>query len=137
MTTSARNRLGAVRASVDALTEDAIAVRRELHRHPELSTEEHRAQALVINWLADIGAEDLRPIADTGVTALVRGALPGPNLLWRADIDALPLDEDTGLMFASESPGAMHACAHDGHTAIALALASSVQQTRSSLRGSV
>ena len=137
MTTSARNRLGAVRASVDALTEDAVAVRRELHRHPELSTEEHRTQALIINWLASIGAEDLRPIADTGVTALVRGALPGPNLLWRADIDALPLEEDTGLAFASETPGAMHACAHDGHTAIALAMASALQHASERLRGSV
>ena len=137
MTTSSRSQLGAVRANVNALVEDAIAVRRELHRHAELSTEEHRTQALIINRLTSIGTDDVRPIADTGVTALIRGAQPGPNLLWRADIDALPLDEDTGLAFASETPGAMHACAHDGHTAIALAMASALRHTLGQLQGTV
>ena len=79
----------------------------------------------------------MRPIADTGVTALVRGAHPGRNLLWRADIDALPIGEATGLEFSSETPGVMHACAHDGHTAIALALATALQASRSELRGTV
>src|SRR5438105_14553052 len=137
MTAAARSQTQIVRAAARALADDAIALRRELHRHAELSTEEHRTQALIINWLASIGVEDLRPIADTGVTALVRGALPGPNLLWRADIDALPLEEDTGLAFASETPGAMHACAHAGHTAIALAMASALQQAAGQLCGHV
>ncbi len=137
MAISSERGVGVVRASVQAIADDAIAVRRDLHRHPELSTEEHRTQAVIIERLAAIGAEDVRPIADTGVTALVRGAHDGPHLLWRADIDGLPLDEDTGLPFASEMAGAMHACAHDGHVAIALGMASALQQSRDALRGTV
>jgi amidohydrolase len=117
--------------------DDVIATRREVHRHAELSTEEWRTQALIMNWLRAIGADDVRAAADTGATAIIRGAKPGPNLLWRADIDGLPLEEETGLPFASESPKAMHACGHDGHVAIALAMASVLQQSRGSLAGTV
>ena len=124
----------ALRPSVQALVADALAIRRDLHRYPELSTEEHRTQAIIIDRLSTLGLEDVRPIADTGVTALVRGAVPGRNLLWRADIDALPITEATGLEFSSETAGVMHACAHDGHTAIALAIAAALQATRAELR---
>jgi amidohydrolase len=126
-----------VRPEVQRLTDAAIAVRRELHRHPELSTEEHRTQGLIIERLRSLGLDDVRAVADTGATGLVRGARPGRNVLWRADIDALPLTEETGLPFASESPAAMHACAHDGHAAIALALAEALQASRGVLAGSV
>ncbi|HET7135144.1 MAG TPA: amidohydrolase, partial [Casimicrobiaceae bacterium] len=122
---------------VQALLDDAIAIRRDLHRHAELSTEEHRTQAVIIERLTTLGLEDVRPIADTGVVAEVRGAHDGPALLWRADIDALPLAESTGLPFASENAGAMHACGHDGHVAIALTLAAALQASRATLRGSV
>jgi amidohydrolase len=124
------------RASVGAIMADAIAVRRDLHEHAELSTEEHRTQKLIIDRLRATGVDDVRAIADTGVTAIVRGARPGPNLLWRADIDALPLDEETGLPFASKN-GATHACGHDGHVAVALALAELLQRSRDSLAGTV
>ncbi|MDP9238154.1 MAG: amidohydrolase [Chloroflexota bacterium] len=129
--------LPAPRPAVQALLDDVIATRRELHRHAELSTEEWRTQGLIMNWLKAISADDVRPAADSGVTAIVRGGRPGPNLLWRADIDGLPLEEETGLPFASESPKAMHACGHDGHVAIALAMASVLQQSRASLAGTV
>jgi amidohydrolase len=78
----------------------------------------------------------VRAIADTGVTGIVRGAKSGPTVLWRADIDGLPLMEDTGLPFASTN-GAMHACGHDGHTAIGLALAEIIQNRRDALAGSI
>ena len=129
--------LPAPRAAVQALVEDAVAVRREVHRHPELSTEEWSTQELILNWLTSVGLDDVRAVADTGATGIVRGTRPGPNILWRADIDALPLKEETGLPFASENPEAMHACAHDGHTAIALAMASALQRARDRLAGSV
>jgi len=125
------------RAAVQALAEEAVAVRRDLHRHVELSTEERRTQEVILRRLRDAGLEDARPSASTGATALVQGTLPGPNLLWRADIDGLPLTEDTGLPFASENPNAMHACGHDGHVAIGLALATLVQRSRERLRGTV
>ncbi len=126
-----------VRPAVRALTDDTIALRRDLHRHAELSTEEHRTQGVILERLRAIGAEDVRPCADTGATGLVRGTLPGPNVLWRADIDALPLQEETGLPFACDGAKAMHACGHDGHVAIALAIASVLQQSRASLAGTV
>ncbi|MBI5284927.1 MAG: amidohydrolase [Chloroflexi bacterium] len=126
-----------VRPAVQALTEAAIATRRELHRHAELSTEEWHTQGVILSWLNGIGADDVRAVADTGATAIIRGALPGPNLLWRADTDGLPLEEETGLAFASESEKAMHACGHDGHVAIALAMASALQERRASLAGTV
>ena len=106
-----------IRPAVAALEADAVAMRRDLHEHAELSTEEHRTQAVITERLRAIGVDDVRAIADTGVTAIVRGAGPGPNILWRAD--GLPLLESTGLPFASTN-GATHACGHDGHTAIAL-----------------
>jgi amidohydrolase len=125
------------RPAVRALVDDVVAVRRELHAHAELSTEEHHTQGVITGWLESIGAEDVRPVADTGVTALFRGERPGPALLWRADTDGLPLKEETGLPFASLDGKAMHACGHDGHVAIALALATVLQRSRASLAGSV
>ncbi|MEX0750013.1 MAG: M20 family metallopeptidase [Dehalococcoidia bacterium] len=135
-TTITDDTLPRARASVQALIADAIALRRDLHQHAELSTQEHRTQAVILERLTSIGADDVRDVADTGATAIVRGALPGPNLLWRADIDALPLLESTGLPFASTN-GATHACGHDGHTAIALTLAAVLQASRDRLAGSV
>lgn len=125
-----------LRASVAALAQDVVAMRRDLHEHAELSTEEHRTQAVITERLRAIGIDDVRAIADTGVTCLVRGGRSGPNILWRADIDGLPLQEDTGLPFASRN-GAMHACGHDGHTAIALSLARIIHDCRAHLAGTV
>ena len=125
-----------IRPAVQALVDAAVAVRRDLHEHAELSTEEHRTQALILERLRLLGLDDVRASADTGATAIVRGAKPGPNLLWRADIDGLPLVEETGLPFASREK-AMHACGHDGHVAIALAMAEVLQRSRDSLAGSV
>jgi len=125
-----------VRSSVDALVPDATALRRDLHQHAELSYEEHRTQKVITERLRALGLDDVRAIAQTGVTAIVRGARPGPNLCWRADIDGLPLDEATGLPFASTN-GAMHACGHDGHVAIALAMAELLQRHRDALAGTV
>lgn len=126
-----------VRPAVKALNDDTIALRRDLHRHAELSTEERRTQAVILERLHGVAAEDVRACADTGATCLVRGALPGLNLLWRADIDALPLQEETGLPFACVDATAMHACGHDGHVAIALAMAAVLQKSRASLAGTV
>jgi amidohydrolase len=126
-----------LRPAVEALVAQTVAMRRDLHQHPELSYEEVRTQRVVTERLRALGLEDVRAIAKTGVTALVRGARPGPNLLWRADMDGLPLEEATGLPFASEDPGAMHACGHDGHVAIALALAEALQGARERLAGTV
>ncbi len=127
-----------IRPAVHALNADAVAMRRDLHAHPELSTEEVRTQEIILERLRTLGLEDVRPIADTGATALIRGSKPGANILWRADIDGLPIAEDTGLPFAAGAEQrAMHACGHDGHVAIALAVAEVLAGRRDSLAGTV
>jgi amidohydrolase len=130
------NQIAGIRPQVRALAGEMVAVRRDLHEHAELSTKERRTQRVIIDRLEKLGLDDVRPAADTGATALVRGAGPGRNVLWRADIDGLPLIEETGLPFASREQ-AMHACGHDGHIAIALAIASALQASRDALAGTV
>ncbi len=93
-----------------------VALRRELHGIAELSLREDETSATIERWLAGLGLAPKR-IAKTGLTALVSGAAPGRTILARADIDALPIVEDTGLPFASRNRGAMHACGHDCHAA--------------------
>jgi amidohydrolase len=129
--------LPAIRPAVRRLAADLVALRRDLHRHPELSWEERRTQEVVLDRLRAWGLEDVRPIADTGATALVRGARPGRTLVWRADMDALPVQERNEVEYASAVPSVMHACGHDGHVAIALGLARLIHEGRGSLAGSV
>jgi amidohydrolase len=136
MPASARS-LPAVRPSVRKLSKDLVALRRDLHRHPELSWQEKRTQAVILDRLRAWGLDDVRPIADTGATALVCGARPGRTLLWRADIDALPIQERNEVDYASTVPGVMHACGHDGHVAIALGLARLLHGARGGLAGNV
>ncbi len=129
--------LPAVRPSVRRLAGELVALRRDLHRHPELSWQERRTQEVVLERLRTWGLEDARPIADTGATVLVRGACPGRTLLWRADMDALPIQERNEVEYASTVPGVMHACGHDGHVTIALGLARLLHKGRRELTGNV
>jgi amidohydrolase len=122
---------------VQRLAAELVALRRDLHRQPELSWQERRTQEVVLERLQAWGLEDARPIADTGATALVRGIRPGRTLLWRADMDALPVQERNEVEYASTVPGVMHACGHDGHMAIALGLARLIHEGRGSLAGNV
>jgi len=126
-----------LRPAVQALRARLIETRRDFHRHPELSWEEVRTQGVILARLQEIGLSNVRTIARTGVTGLVNGARPGPCLLWRADMDALPVPEKPGLPFASVNDGVMHACGHDVHMAIALGMAELLQASRASLAGSV
>lgn len=126
-----------MRGAVGRIADAAIATRRDLHRHPELSWKEERTQRVILDRLRALGLEDVRPLARTGATALARGAREGPCVLWRADIDALPVPEKTDLPFASEREGVMHACGHDAHAAIALGLAELAADARDSLAGAV
>ena len=126
-----------MRGEVGRIADAVIATRRDLHRHPELSWREERTQGVILERLRALGLEDVRPLARTGATALARGARGGPCVLWRADIDALPVPEKTDLPFASEREGVMHACGHDAHAAIALGLAELAADARESLAGAV
>ncbi len=112
----------------------AIALRREIHRHPELGFEEERTAALVERELAALGIERRR-VAGTGVIGVLRGELPGNVVGLRADMDALPLTERSGESFSSEVPGKMHACGHDAHTAMLLGAARVLAHERKSFAG--
>jgi amidohydrolase len=112
-----------------------IALRRDLHRHPELSLQEHRTADVIASSLRAAGLEVRDKIAGTGVVGVLHGEKPGHTVMWRADIDALPLNEKRDRPYASENPGAMHACGHDGHVAIALNLAEVLAERRKTLPG--
>jgi metal-dependent amidase/aminoacylase/carboxypeptidase family protein len=92
-----------------AAKDDLIALRRDLHAHPELSFQEHRTAALVADRLQMAGLEVQTGIAQTGVIGVLRGGKPGKTLALRADIDALPITEGSAVPYRSENPGAMHA----------------------------
>ena len=111
---------------------DMTAWRRDLHQHPELGLEEHRTAGMVADLLRGFGVDEVHTgIARTGVVGVIRGANPGGKAIGlRADMDALPIVEQTGAAHASQTPGVMHACGHDGHTAMLLGAARYLAETR-------
>jgi hippurate hydrolase len=116
---------------------DAIALRRQIHHHPELGLELPRTQAAVLDALRGLDL-DVRTGDDvSSVVADLRGEAGGPVILLRADMDALPMPEDTGLPFSSEVDGAMHACGHDAHVAMLVGAARLLVERRGELAGSV
>ncbi len=117
-----------------AIAADIVAIRRELHRFPELGYREERTARLVCAQLEKLGIRYQSGVAGTGVVAEIGGG-NGRTIALRADMDALPISEATGLPFASENPGVMHACGHDAHTAMLLGAARLLQQA--SFRGTV
>jgi amidohydrolase len=121
---------------LDRVAPDVVRWRRHFHRHPELSHHEHETSAYIAAELEKLGLEPQR-LTPTSVVATLVGGLPGPTVAIRADIDALPITEDTGLEFASQNPGVMHACGHDGHAAVLLGVASVFVALREQVRGSV
>ncbi len=119
----------------EALRQSLIACRRDLHRHPELGYQEHRTAGIVAEALRELGMEVRTGVAQTGVVGLLEGEGPGPTLMLRFDMDALPIQEETGAPYASSVSGVMHACGHDGHTAIGLAVARLLHARRGSWNG--
>ena len=138
--------IAAIEAAAPALEAQVIAWRRDLHQHPELGNREFRTAALVAEHLRGLGFDEVRTgVAHTGVVGLLKGALPGPVVALRADMDGLPVTEQVDLPFASkarapwngEEVGVMHACGHDCHVAILMGVASVLAGLRGQLRGSV
>ncbi len=129
----------------DALKQRVVAWRRDLHQHPELSTHETRTAAKVAEHLRALGLQPKTGIAHHGVTAVIKGGRPGPRIALRADMDALPVTEQTGLPFASkatstyrgETVGVMHACGHDAHTGILMGVAEALVAMKDQLPGEV
>ncbi|MDU0328710.1 MULTISPECIES: M20 peptidase aminoacylase family protein [Paenibacillus] len=114
-----------------------IEIRRELHRYPELSNEEFETTRRIRGWLEEAGIRILDIPLTTGLIAEVGGLQGGPVIAVRADIDALPIQEETGLPFASAHPGKMHACGHDFHTAALIGTAYALKAREAELKGTV
>ena len=119
------------------LYDEMVRVRRDLHRHPELGFQEMRTAALVAETLGGLGLEVQTGIGQTGVVALLEGAQPGPTILLRFDMDALPIQEESDHDYISTYPGFMHACGHDGHVAMGLGLARLFARWQSEMAGSL
>lgn len=113
------------------------SMRRDFHKHPELGFHEVRTAGIVANELQALGMEVTRGVGKTGVVGLLEGSRSGPTILVRFDMDALPITEETGAEYASETPGIMHACGHDGHTAIGLSVAKMLNTHKDQLAGTV
>ena len=120
------------------IEQEMIDLRRKLHADPELSFEEFRTTELLVSELQKIPGLELERPTKTGVVAILRGgAGEGRTIALRADIDALPITEETDVPFASKKPGAMHACGHDGHTAMLLYAAKLLAEEKDKLKGEV
>ena len=119
------------------LADEVIAMRRHIHEYPGVSEHEEETMKYIAGKMEEWGIPYEAGIADTGVVALIQGAEDGPCVGIRADIDALPIQEETGLPYASKIPGVMHACGHDCHAAILLGVAKVLSGMRSQLKGSV
>ena len=132
--------IDAIKATTDEVYPDVVDLRRTLHRHPELSGEEHETARRVAERLGKLDLEvhtGLPSTIGTGVVATLDGGRPGPTLLLRGDLDALPIQEETGLDFASEQDGVMHACGHDVHTSALLGAAMILSRHREAVHGQV
>ena len=112
-------------------------LRRDFHRHPELGFQEIRTAGIVARELSQLGIEVSSGVGKTGVIGILEGDHPGPTVLVRFDMDALPIEEETQAEYASLNSGVMHACGHDGHTAIGLTVARMLNNRRAELAGSV
>lgn len=136
---------GAIDEASAAIETQVVAWRRDVHEHPELSNREYRTAKLVAAHLNDLGLEVTTGVSNTGVVGVLRGGKPGPVVALRADMDALPVVEQTGLPYASKvtadylgkEVGVMHACGHDNHVAILMGVASVLTGLREELPGAV
>ena len=113
------------------------AMRRDFHMHPELGYNEIRTGGIVAKELESLGLEVTKGVGKTGVVGFLEGSKPGPTILLRFDMDALPITEDTGAEYSSQNPGVMHACGHDGHTAIGLTVAKILNERKHELKGNI
>lgn len=125
-----------IRKELADLRDETIQFRRYMHQHPELSGKEYETTERILREIKSLGLEYLRP-APTGVIAVLHGVKEGPVIGLRADMDALPVIEETGLPYASVCPGVMHACGHDAHTASLMAAMKILCNNRDQLRGTV
>ncbi|MEO1131651.1 MAG: amidohydrolase, partial [Cyanobacteria bacterium J06639_1] len=126
-----------LRDRVRTLQSHLVEWRRQIHQYPELGFQERETAQLVAKHLDEWGIDYRAEVAHTGIVATIPGSLPGRTLAIRADMDALPIQEDNEVEYRSRRDCLMHACGHDGHTAIALGTAKLLQENRDRLKGTV
>jgi amidohydrolase len=126
-----------IREATEAIAPRLVGIRRDIHAHPELAFEEVRTAGIVAAELARLGIPHRTGVGRTGVLGVIEGGRPGPTLAIRADMDALPIHEETGLPFASTAAGKMHACGHDIHTATLLGVGAVLKDLAPMLAGRV
>jgi amidohydrolase len=120
-----------------SISDEIVETRRGIHRWPELAYKEEKTAALVASRLSELGVHVQTGVGGTGVVGLIEGSRPGKTVLLRADMDALPIDEVSDASYCSQNQGVMHACGHDGHTAMLLGAARLLAERRKELNGSV
>jgi len=125
------------KSEAEAMREKLVALRRDFHQHPEIAFEEVRTSGIVADELRKLGMEVQTGVGKTGVVAILEGDKDGPTVLVRADMDALPIHEENQTEYVSKNAGKMHACGHDGHTAIALGVAQLFANHRESMKGRI
>jgi len=130
-------RLAGLIEAARALQPRTVSLRRQLHKHPEVGLNLPKTQAAVVHALEGLDLHVSKGESCTSVTAVLNGDEPGPSVLLRGDMDALPLQEDSGLAFSSEEDGRMHACGHDTHTAMLVSAARLLQSRKAALAGRV
>ena len=126
-----------LKAEAEALREQLVAWRRDFHMHPELGFQEYRSAGLITDQLRELGYQVQTEVANTGVVGLLEGKQPGPVVMLRFDMDALPITEENEIEYVSQSPGVMHACGHDAHMAMGLGVATLVAQHRDEMAGTL
>ena len=121
---------------IGELNKELLNMRRDFHKHPELGFEEHRTAGVVENYLKNLGLDPLR-MTKTGVVALLQGSKPHPVLMLRADMDALPVEEENDVDYKSKNKGVMHACGHDAHMAMLLVAAKILTENKDDIAGTI
>lgn len=125
------------RSQVESLYPEMVAQRRDFHRYPEIAFEEMRTAGIVAQQLAELGLEVQTGVGQTGVVAVLEGRQHGPTVLVRCDMDALPIQEENQTEYVSQTANRMHACGHDGHMTIVLAVAKALVREREYMHGQV
>jgi len=126
-----------IKPEIKVLSDKIISIRRDIHQHPELAFNEHRTAKLVAERLKSLGIDVQTGIGKTGVVGILKGNGSGKTIALRADMDALPMQETSNIPYKSQNDGVMHACGHDGHTAMLLGAAEALSQKKNKLNGTV
>jgi len=126
-----------IKPEIKALSDKIISTRRDIHQHPELAFDEHRTAQLVADRLQSFGMDVQTGVGKTGVVGILKGNSSGKTIALRADMDALPMQETSDIPYKSQNDGVMHACGHDGHTAMLLGAAEALSQKTDKLNGTV